>query len=255
MTYKLFNTLFLCTCISTLTFSQGPLDGYMKGKGILDLAPSISFNSANTFIGAEQQSFDLGYKGTLVSMFAEYGISSKLDVVATAAYVFTSTQSGLQDGGVYLKYRPVYASLGPAGKLGVLFGGGLGFPLSDYEPTTSGALGQKAVVLPGRLILQWDSPIGLFVNVTGGYNWRLDQLQEDDIAVVRQERPEFMPMEPPNYSTFLLRVGLPKAPVLPRCLGRMAKHFRWLRLCGECSGSGAGIWSLLYPIRRYLLLF
>lgn len=194
-----------------LLSAQGPLDGYLKGKGVLDLAPSFSINSARNFAGAGGQNFDVRYKGSLLSLFAEYGLTKRLDLVATAAYVFTSSQSGLQDGGCYVKYRPVYLDWGNAGKLGAILGTGLSFPLANYEPTASGALGQKAVALPVRLILQWETPIGLFFNLTGGYNWRLDQLREQDIAAVRKERPDYQPSAPADFSTLLFKIGFPAA--------------------------------------------
>jgi len=191
--------------------AQGPLDGYLKGAGVLDVAPSISFNSAKTFLGSGGQTYDLGYEGTLLSLFAEYGLSSRVDVVGTAAYVFTGTQSGLQDGGLFVKYRPVYRRLGNAGRIGALLGTGLAFPLTDYEPTISGALGQKAVIMPARLIVQWETPFGLFFNLTGGYNWRLDNLQEADIAAIRQLRPDYQPVPPADFSTMIFRIGFPAA--------------------------------------------
>ncbi|MFN0016538.1 MAG: hypothetical protein ACKVU2_18505 [Saprospiraceae bacterium] len=191
--------------------AQGPLDGYLKGTGVLDLAPSISFNSANDYLGASGQTHPLGYEGTLLSLFAEYGLSSRVDVVGTAAYVFTPTQSGLQDGSLLVKYRPVYRDIPGGGRIGVLLGSGLGFPLSDYEPALSGALGQRAVQVPVRLIVQWETPIGLFFNLSGGYNWRLDQLRERDVAAIRVQRPDYEPMPPADFSTLLFRVGFPAA--------------------------------------------
>jgi hypothetical protein len=197
---------------ATTTFSlqaQGPLDGYLKGKRVLDIAPSISFNKASTFAGANQQTFSEPYKGQMLSLFAEYGLTEKFDVLATGAVVFTTGQSGLQDGGIYVKYRPFYEKIGRLGQLGVLFGTGAGFPLADYEPTATAALGQKAVSVPARLIVQWETPLGLFFNLTGGYNWRLDDLQEEDIAKIRQVRPTYQPTEPRDFSTLLFKVGFP----------------------------------------------
>lgn len=203
--------LFLSLLSAHFLSGQGPLDGFLKGKGVLDLAPSFSFNSAGDFAGANGQNFEVPYRGSLLSVFAEYGLSQRLDLVGTAAYVFTSSQSGLQDGSLLVKYRPVYLDWGSSGRLGALLGAGLSFPLSNYEPTVSGALGQKAVVAPVRLILQWESPIGLFVNLTGGYNWRLDRLREPDIAAVRQARPDYQPIEPADFSTLLFKIGFPAA--------------------------------------------
>ncbi len=201
--------LFLILLNAKWLAAQGPLDGYMKGKGVLDLAPSFSWMNANDFAGANDQIYDTGYRGQLLSVFAEYGVTDNFDVVATIPFVFTADQQGLQDGGLYVKYRPVYAKLGDAGHLGVLAAMGASFPLSDYEPTNAGALGQRAVAVPARLIAQWDSPFGVFFNLTGGYNWRLDQLKDADIAIVRQRRPDYQPIDPPGYLTLLTRVGLP----------------------------------------------
>jgi hypothetical protein len=190
--------------------AQGAFDGYLKGKGVLDLAPSFSFLRASQFDGNDQL-YDLSYRGQLLNVFAEYGLSEKLDVLTTIPYVFTSTQSGLQDGGFYLKYRPIYKTLGPGDRLGFLLGSGISTPLSKYIPTAAGALGQRATTLPVRAIVQFESHLGLFFNITGGYNWRLDKLKEEDIALIRQQRPDYAPENPPNYSTVLAKVGFPAA--------------------------------------------
>ncbi|MBC7774208.1 MAG: hypothetical protein H7246_02115 [Phycisphaerae bacterium] len=196
----------LCPCLAT---AQGPLDGYLKGKGVLDLAPSFSFTTARKFEGAGGQTYDETYKGQMLSLFAEYGLSEKFDIVAMAAAVFTPLQSGLQDGGLFVKYRPIQVQLGNAGKLGAIVGTGATIPLSDYEPTTTGALGQKAITIPAKLILQWESPLGLFLNFTSGYHFRLDELKEADVARVRQLRPDYEPIDPQNFTTFLIKAGFP----------------------------------------------
>jgi len=201
--------IFLILFFPFAATAQGPLDGYMKGKGVLDLAPSISFNSAQKFVGAGSQTYDEAYKGQMFSLFAEYGLTEKFDLVATAAAVFTPIQSGLQDGGLFAKYRPVHAKLGKAGKLGVILGTGASFPIGNYEPTATGALGQNAVTVPARLILQLESPLGLFLNLTGGYHFRIDDLNEADIALITKNRPDYQPIEPPNFTTFLVKVGFP----------------------------------------------
>lgn len=190
-------------------FAQGPLDGYLKGKGVLDLAPSFSLLSARKFEGANAQTFEEPYKGQMLSLFAEYGLSEDFDLVATAAAVFTPIQSGLQDGGLFVKYRPCYAKLGAAGKLGVLLGTGATFPIGNYEPTVTGALGQRAVSVPAKLIVQWETPLGLFLNLTGGYHFRLDQLKAADIELVRQQRPDYEPIEPQDFRTYLIKIGFP----------------------------------------------
>ncbi|MCC7507543.1 MAG: hypothetical protein IT259_19705 [Saprospiraceae bacterium] len=202
----------ICLCCLLFTFgsfAQGPIDGYLKGRGRLDIAPSFSFNNARNFAGAGGQTYPVGYRGSMLSLFAEYGLTDNFDLVANAAYVFTQTQSGLQDGGVFVKYRPYYHQTQSFGRIGVVVSAGCGFPLSDYDVTLNGALGQKAVTVPGRLVLQWETPWGPFINLTGGYHWRLDQLKTRDIERIRVARPDYEPVDPPDFSTFLVKAGLP----------------------------------------------
>lgn len=195
--------------LPTAVFAQGPLDGYLKGKGNLDLAPSFSFNNAKKFEGTSGQIYDEPYNGQALSLFAEYGLSKSIDLVGTATAVFTPTQSGLQDGGLFVKYRPFYKEINKLGKIGILFGTGATFPMSDYEPTATGALGQKAITVPLKIIAQWETSAGVFLNFTGGYHLRLDQLAESDIAKIRVERPDYEPIQPQNFSTYLLKIGFP----------------------------------------------
>ena len=211
MRFKQFLWFSLLLLRSPAVYPQGPLDGYLKGKGVLDFAPSFSFNSANRFDGAAGQHFSIPYRGSLLSLFAAYGLSERLDLVATSAYVFTEGNSGLQDGGVYAKYRPLYKDMAGAGKLGLLLGWGLSFPLADYEPLATAALGQKAVVAPVRIIAQWETPSGLFANITGGYNWRLDRLSSKDIAAIVAIRPDYQPVQPRDFFTALFKIGFPAA--------------------------------------------
>jgi hypothetical protein len=200
----------LCILLFAHTITaQGPLDGYLKGKGVLDIAPSFSFMNARDFAGANDQLYNERFQGSLLSVFAEYGVTNNFDVVVNIPYVFTNGQSGLQDGGFYVKYRPIYADLKGKGRLGVMGGFGTSFPMSNYEVTIAGALGQRAVTVPARMIVQWDTPLGLFFNLTGGYNWRLDNLRETDIATIRAIRPGYNPLEPRDFSTALFRVGFP----------------------------------------------
>ncbi|MFN4079893.1 MAG: hypothetical protein ACK4NS_03240 [Saprospiraceae bacterium] len=189
--------------------AQGPLDGYLKGKGVLDLAPSFSFMSANTFAGVADARYDLPWRGSMLGLFGEYGLSERVDVVATGAYIFTAENNGLQDGSLHVKYRPFYRERENGERIGVLLATGLQFPLTRYEIINAGALGQRALIVPLALMGQWETAPGVFFHLQAAYNHRIDRLQEMDIAAVRQQRPDFQPVEPASFYTALFRVGFP----------------------------------------------
>jgi hypothetical protein len=206
------NLLFLITLLTfaTTSFAQGPIDGYMKGKGKLDIAASYSLNNASIFCGAEGQEYTEPFKGSLLSVFAEYGISDRLDVVATVPFVFTNEQNGLQDGSLHLKFRALQSQINERMKLDVLAAAGISAPLSRYEPLAAGAIGQRAQVIQPRLVLQLNTK-GPFFNLTAGYNLRVDELNAAAVAEVQRTRPSYVPESPRNYSTFLFKMGLPAA--------------------------------------------
>jgi hypothetical protein len=190
--------------------AQGPIDGYLKGKGNFDFAPSFSINSSSTFHGANDALYNYGFRSNLIGLFGEYGVTENFDLVANAAYIFTPTQSGLQDGGIYAKYRFLKSDPNKPFRLHLLGAIGASFPLSNYRPIVSGALGTRAFSIPARLILQMETPIGLFVNFTAGYNWRLDKPSNTDIQTITLLQPDYQPLRPAPYSTYLLKVGLPR---------------------------------------------
>lgn len=202
----------LCAFLFPLSLlAQGPIDGYMKGKGNLDIALSLSNNSAKDFYGKDGAVYDEPFRGRFLALFAEYGFTDDLDLVATLPYVFTSTQSGFQDGSLHLKFRPLRIKTGDGGFFNAVAAAGFSAPLSNYEPLAAGAIGQRATVLQPRLVLQWDSGFGPFFNLTGGYNVRLDALRDEDIAGVRLLRPDYNPEQPRNYTNWLIKAGLPAA--------------------------------------------
>lgn len=196
-------------CLSPFDlFGQGPLDGYLKGKGNLHLAASLSNSQATTYFGAPGTRHDLPFKGNLLQIFAAYGLAKNLDLVATLPFAFHENERGFQDGGLYLKFRPFHKPLF-GGKIGAIIGSGLSFPLSKYDVAVAGALGQRAVEWPVKAIFQFETKLGLFLNLTGGWHARLDQISAADVAAVRKLRPDFEPVEPADFTTFLVKIGFP----------------------------------------------
>ena len=201
-----------CLSAATAARAQGPIDGYVKDAGALDLALGFSATGASTFIGGDGGTIDQGFRGQLIGLYAAYGLTDDLDLVASVPYVVTETTSGLQDGGLYAKYRVLSRPLGDpearAGTLDVIAAAGVQVPLSDYEVVAAGAIGQRARLLQPRLVTQWNGR-GYFVSAIAGYNYRFDGLDEAELARIRETRPDYRPEQPADQVTALLRAGVP----------------------------------------------
>jgi hypothetical protein len=64
-------------------------------------------------------------------------------------------------------------------------------------------------VFQPRLVMQLNTKMGPFFNLTAGYNVRFDDLQEVDIQRIKFTRPNYLPMQPRNYATYLFKMGIP----------------------------------------------
>lgn len=161
--YFIFVTMF-CTRL----FSQGPLDGYFKGKKILDVAISGGVQTATTYTGANGP-FDYGRTLPMASIFAEYGINNRLDVIVTLPII----NFNLQDLGAYAKIKMVEKQF--AGRTFTL-ASGLGFsaPVSNYDTEIKNAIGQRATQFHGHLIAQSNLSSHFTFQMQGAYHYALD---------------------------------------------------------------------------------
>ena len=208
-------TLFGAAALSLASVAgsaQGPVDGYMKPKGDLDVALGLSLTGATNFIGGDGAMVRQEFRGRLLGLYAAYGVTDDLDVVASAPYVITATTNGLQDGGVYAKYRvwskPVGAEDKRVGTLDVIAAAGVQVPLSDYEVVANGAIGQRARLVQPRLVTQWNGK-GYFVSAIAGYNYRFDGLDTQELARIQETRPGYRPEQPADQLVGLFRAGIP----------------------------------------------
>lgn len=150
----------------TLTYAQGPIDGFYKGKNKLDVAVSGGFQTAKTYVGSNGA---FSYKRSLGqgSLFAEYGITNSFDAIATLPYV----GSNLQDFGIYLKKRLLKLK-GETHQFSLA--GGFNGPASNYATQSGLAIGQQAQQLIGKLVYQVGLPKGFYLQCQGGYNHNFD---------------------------------------------------------------------------------
>jgi len=187
---------------------QGPIDGYLKGKGMLDIALSYTYSSSNKYFGADNKQFDLEYESHTAGLFTEYGISDKVDAVLTLPFVITDEEKNFQDLGLFIKYRPLYVQVKEKNKLGIILSTGYSFPVSNYQPDVTGALGQRAQVIPLKAVAQFEFEKGTFINFTGAYHLRVDRLSDATIEEAQAANPLFQPSRPGNFMTLMLKGGL-----------------------------------------------
>lgn len=168
MTFK--NLLFLLSGIplSFSSFSQSAIDGFLKGKNVLDIAVTGSYQTADEYFGNAGK-FDYKRELYMASVFAEFGVTNKFDVIATVPFIGDK----LQDGGFYAKYK--VAELGIANqKLSIIPAVGISTPLSNYVTQSGQAIGQRATQIHGHLALQTSLPAGFYLQAQGAYHYALD---------------------------------------------------------------------------------
>jgi hypothetical protein len=164
------NYFFLLFSIFYLSsaFSQSAIDGFLKGKNVLDLAFSASYQTADEYIGANGK-FDYSRDLVIFNVFGEYGITDKLDVIATLPVI----NGKLQDGAGYLKYKLVDLNISNQ-KLSLIPAIGFSGPLSNYQTQSGQAIGQRATQFHGHLVLQTTLPSGFYWQIQSAYHHALD---------------------------------------------------------------------------------
>lgn len=162
--------ILIVTAIFTVNvaISQGAVDGFFKGKKVLDLAFSMSYQTADEYFGNAGK-FDYKRDLYMASVFAEYGISNKFDLIATIPYIGDK----LQDGGIYAKYK--VADFGfLKQRISIIPALGFTSPLSSYNTQSGRAIGQRATQFHGHLVIQTTLPVGFYWQVQGAYHYALD---------------------------------------------------------------------------------
>lgn len=210
-------TLFACLA-AAVAVGQGPIDGYLKAESELDIALGFSATGADVFVGGDGEEFrDFPFGGQVLSAFLAYGVTDEIDLVTSVPYVVTDASSGLQDGAFFVKARVLELPFGKTAdggagdqRLDILAALGASVPLSNYEIVAAGAIGQRAKVIQPRVVAQYNCP-GFFASAVLGYNYRFDELDEARLAEIQQTRPAYLPEQPKDYVTALLRAGVPTA--------------------------------------------
>jgi len=161
----------LCLVLSKIALAQPAVDGFMKGKGNLDLVGGINFDTFSKY-HAFNGLVPVGRSTTSASIFAAAGITNWLDAQVNLPYVMTASNwSNLQDVSLFLKARLLNKSLNK-GTFSTLISGGFSTPISDYPTQGLNAIGQQATAVDARLIMQYFANSGWFGMLQGGITSR-----------------------------------------------------------------------------------
>lgn len=168
--YFIATKLFFMSFVSL--FGQGPISGFMAGRGHTDFALNYSFESYNFYFFGEEKR-DRRNETKSVNLFIEHGFSDTFGLVVTLPYIWIDDiNRGLQDGSLFVKYRNQkkrYAH----GSLSFITALGISFPISSYPKDTENPIGERATLFQGRFLGQFNFDSGLFIHAQSGLNFRL----------------------------------------------------------------------------------
>jgi hypothetical protein len=128
---------------------------------------------------------DNGNIGTMTtktsSWFVNYGVTDRLNVIATMPYVQTHASQGvlrdmqgMQDFGVAAKYK-IFSVPSPIGVLSTFAVGSAGLPMTDYTPDFYPlSIGSNSRRAAGRFTVNLHTKPGWFATGSSAYTWRGD---------------------------------------------------------------------------------
>lgn len=158
-------------------------DGIMMGRGLLCGGYLYGHDSWDTYWEGSRQRTN-GNIGTITTqshqMFANYGVTNSLNVIAHIPHVATEASqgvlagmSGFQDATVAVKYKFFQTPFTESGSLRAIAVVQGSTPMTDYTPDflpLSIGLGSRRV--GARMTLHFRANRGWFVNGTSAYTWR-----------------------------------------------------------------------------------
>jgi hypothetical protein len=115
-----------------------------------------------------------------VSAMVDYGVTDRLNVIASLPYVWTEASqgvlhgvSGWQDLTVAAKFNLLETDFTRSGSLRTIVAVAAGTPIGDYTPDYYPlSLGSASRRLSGRLTLSFRAKRGWFLDGTSAYTWR-----------------------------------------------------------------------------------
>ena len=164
--------------------AQGPISGFLPAPGQWDLAYSYSRESFSTFFDENGERTDRALLARSHNFFLEHGLNQRSSLVISAPYIHNDrTNQGLQDGGLWLKYRNERNEQ-PQGAHNVLTAVGLSFPLSGYANDNPLAIGRRASTFHGRLVWQYEASYGWFLHLQSGIDFQFAPVAQAALPIL-----------------------------------------------------------------------
>jgi hypothetical protein len=175
----------IALCLMTgLAYAQTVDDGIMMNKKQWCNGVTYMHSSWNEYWEGttKRDNKNLGTVTTQsLMLMSNYGISDKLNVLATVPYVWTDASAGtlhgmkgFQDIELDLKYQFYKTKVGKNGKLSIMAVGGFSTPLTNYENDfLPMSIGLGSTNLSGRLTVDYQQGI-FFSTISSAYVWRSD---------------------------------------------------------------------------------
>jgi hypothetical protein len=218
------NLLFLLGMVmSGSVWSQTLTDGLMMGKGNLCTGFMYSHDRWTEYWEGElkRDNKNIGRITTQsLTWVGNYGITSKINVIAMVPYVKTkasmgtlSGMDGVQDLSLGVKYNFFHKNFEKSAfnAFGVV---NFSTPLSDYTPDFFPlALGTHTTNLTYRLTSYFKLQQGWFINASGGYTWRSNTTLDRPAYYDGNDFYISDEVKMPNVFDYFVSIGYQKGPL------------------------------------------
>ncbi|MEX1003167.1 MAG: hypothetical protein WDZ35_13700 [Crocinitomicaceae bacterium] len=168
-----FFKVFVCFLFSAqLAFSQGRVDGFLKGEGNIDLVLGGGYEIAGKYYAGTNK-IDLGRAIANVNLFIAAGLTDRIDLNLSIPYVMISNTRSIQDGALFLKMKIVEKEMWD-GVLSGIMAAGVSTYLANYQTEGFSAIGQQATTIDFRPLLHYQHNTGWFATLQFPYIYKFN---------------------------------------------------------------------------------
>lgn len=164
-------------------FSQGPIDGFYKGKGNVSSVLGIGFEDTKSYF-AGREKIDLSRSLFYGNLYGAYGITNNLDASISIPYLVSDDNRDFQNISIFLKYK-VFQKDFENGKLEISLAGGFSTPISNYDIGGLNDIGQQTTIINTRGVLHYQCNSGWFTTLQSGYSFKLEKVPNSIPFVIK----------------------------------------------------------------------